>query len=100
MRCGINTVTVINNNRSLNQDRAGVDRAYGDQSDGHREEMWVFNGVNFAAIAQNMGALGIRVEKPDQLAPALEKALAAGRPAVVDVSTDMDAMAPPARTPS
>ena len=27
VRCGINTVTVINNNRSLNQDRPGVDRA-------------------------------------------------------------------------
>ena len=43
-----------------------------------------------------MGALGLRVEKPAELAPALERALEAKRPAVIDVVTDIEALAPPA----
>jgi thiamine pyrophosphate-dependent acetolactate synthase large subunit-like protein len=34
-----------------------------------------------------MGCVGIRVERPDELPSALEQALNAGRPAVVDVVT-------------
>jgi thiamine pyrophosphate-dependent acetolactate synthase large subunit-like protein len=41
-----------------------------------------------------MGALGIRVEQPDGIAPALERALGCGRPAVIDVVTDIEALAP------
>jgi thiamine pyrophosphate-dependent acetolactate synthase large subunit-like protein len=43
-----------------------------------------------------MGALGIRVEKAADIAPALDRALAAKRPAVIDVATDIEALAPPA----
>ena len=46
--------------------------------------------MNFARLAEDMGALGIRVEKPAEIAPALQRALAAGRPAVIDVATDID----------
>jgi pyruvate dehydrogenase (quinone) len=35
-----------------------------------------------------MGCLGIRVERPGEVAPALDRALAAPRPAVVDVMSD------------
>jgi acetolactate synthase-1/2/3 large subunit len=45
-----------------------------------------------------MGALGIRVEKPADIAPALARALAANRPAVIDVATDIEALAPTAVT--
>jgi acetolactate synthase-1/2/3 large subunit len=45
-----------------------------------------------------MGALGIRVEKPADFAPALAKAIAANRPVVIDVVTDIDALAPLAVT--
>jgi acetolactate synthase-1/2/3 large subunit len=41
-----------------------------------------------------MGALGIRVEKPSEIAGALELALKADRPVVIDVVTDIDALAP------
>ena len=98
-RCGINTVTVVNNNRSLNQDKGGVDRAYGDQTTGNREEMWVFRDVDFASVAQSMGCFGIRVERPTDLQPALKQALAAEKPAVVDVVSDIDAFAPSAYVP-
>ena len=41
-----------------------------------------------------MGALGIRVEHPSGIEAALAQALAANRPAVIDVVTDIDALAP------
>jgi acetolactate synthase-1/2/3 large subunit len=41
--------------------------------------------ANFATVATGFGCLGYRVERPEQLAPALAAALAADRPAVVDV---------------
>ena len=48
------------------------------------------------ALAEEVGAVGIRVEKPDEIAPALARALAADRPVVIDVATDIDALAPTA----
>jgi acetolactate synthase-1/2/3 large subunit len=50
--------------------------------------------VNLARVAENLGAVGIRVEKPADFAPALEQALSANRPVVIDVATDIDALAP------
>ena len=54
--------------------------------------------VDFGRIAEEVGALGIRVERPGEIAPALERALAANRPAVVDVATDIEALGPTAVT--
>lgn len=94
VRWKINTVTIVNNNRSGNQSKRGFDRVYGgEQTDGGRT-LWTFNEVNFAALAETVGALGLRVEKPADLEPALHKALSADRPVVVDVVTDIDALAP------
>ncbi len=85
-RCGINTVTVINNNHCLRQCVENVNRVYGERP-GKREELYDFREVNFARIAEEMGCVGIRVEEADQLAPALQKALKAKAPVVVDVVT-------------
>ena len=41
-----------------------------------------------------MGALGIRVESAAAFPAALAHALSAGRPAVIDAVTDIDALAP------
>ncbi|MFQ5896261.1 MAG: thiamine pyrophosphate-dependent enzyme, partial [Nitrospinota bacterium] len=57
-------------------------------------ELWQFTEVNFAKVAESMGALGIRVERPGELRGALERAFASGKPAVVDVVTDIEALAP------
>jgi len=43
---------------------------------------------------ERLAAAGFREEKPAELRPALEKALACGRPAVVDVQSDRDIVAP------
>ena len=56
--------------------------------------MWTYRMVDFGRIAEEIGALGIRVERPADFAPALERALAANRPAVVDVATDIEALGP------
>jgi len=100
VRSGLNAIIVVNNNRSLNQDRAGVERAYG-SAPGNKEEIWVFNDVDFAKVAQSMGAAGIRVNKPGQLKGALEQALEESKrkPVVVDVVTDKDIIAPLAKMP-
>jgi len=56
--------------------------------------VWTFSPVNFPRIAEDMGALGLRVERAADFAPALVRALEASRPAVIDVVTDIDALAP------
>jgi acetolactate synthase I/II/III large subunit len=94
VRWQINAVTVVNNNGGGNQSKRGFDRAYGGvQTEGGRA-LWTFGSVNFARIAEDMGALGIRVESAGAFPAALAEALAAGRPAVIDVVTDIDALAP------
>ena len=98
VRWNINAVTVVNNNGSGNQSKRGFDRVYGGQQTEQARELWTFNKVNFARIAEDMGALGIRVEHPGGLTAALAQALAADRPAVIDVVTDIDALAPLAVT--
>ncbi len=42
------------------------------------------SGTDYAAIARGFGAHGERISTPDQVAPALERALTADRPAVID----------------
>lgn len=99
VRCGINTVTVINNNRSLNQDRPGIDRAYFRFPEGTPRVAWVYEDVDFAELARGLGCFGVRVERPSEIRGALEQALECGRPAIVDVATDIDAFAPWTRKP-
>lgn len=96
VRFGINTVTVVNDNHSGNQSMRGFDRAYGGRQTEQARELWVFTEVDFAGLAEQMGAIGIRVEKPSQFAPAMERALEADRPVVIDVVTDIEAVAPAA----
>ena len=62
VRWGINAVTVVNNNGGGNQSKRGFDRVYGGQQTPQARELWTFSKVNFARLAEDMGALGIRVE--------------------------------------
>jgi acetolactate synthase I/II/III large subunit len=96
VRWKINAVTVVNNNASGNQSKRGFDRAYGGVQTEQARELWTYNKMNFARLAEDMGALGIRVEKPGEIAGAIERALKADRPVVIDVVTDIDAIAPAA----
>jgi acetolactate synthase-1/2/3 large subunit len=96
VRWKINTVTVVNNNGAGNQSMRGFDRAYGGKQTDKGRELWTFSPMNFAKIAEAMGAVGIRVDKPSELKPALQKAFTLDRPVIVDVATDVEAVAPAA----
>ena len=93
-RHNINAVIVVNNNSALNQEIRLNDIAYGGKQRGRAEEMWRFPDVNFARVAESFGCAGIRVEKPGGLNAALKKAIAMEKPVVVDVVTDLYAIAP------
>jgi acetolactate synthase I/II/III large subunit len=94
VRWNIPSVTLVNNNGGGNQSKRGFDRVYGGETDNRSRELWTYRQVNFAKIAEDIGALGIRVEKPNEIASALAKAIESKRPAVIDVATDIEALAP------
>ncbi len=71
-RLRLNIVMVVNNN----------------YSGGVVENARFERSVNFAKVADSMGCVGFRVERPADIRPALDKALAAGRPAVVEIVSD------------
>jgi acetolactate synthase-1/2/3 large subunit len=97
VRWKLNSITIVNNNGGGNQSKRGFDRVYADQPENNRSrELWTYNQMNFAKIAEDMGALGIRVEKAEDIAPALKRALTANRPVVIDIVTDIEALAPTA----
>jgi acetolactate synthase I/II/III large subunit len=92
-RYNINTVTIINNNSALAQGIDDIHAVYGGRP-GNPEELYRFEPVNFARIAEEMGCLGLRVERPDEIGRALHQALAAERPAIVEVMTGVEYRAP------
>ena len=98
LRYGINAVIVVNNNHSLNQEKRSNERIYAGQP-GNPEELWHMLDVDLAKLAQAIGCFGIRVDQPGQIQSALEQAFASGKPAVVDVVTDIEGIAPPAWRP-
>ena len=84
---GINTVCVVMNNGCW-----GAEKAYQrDFFDGRYLGADVPNPP-YDKLAQLWGAAGFRVDSASQLEPVLAAALAAGRPAVVDVMVDPDAL--------
>jgi len=100
-RFGINAIMLVNNNYALNQEKHLFDAAYQGQQRGRATEMWHFNhDVNFARVAEAMGCFGIRVDRPDDIRPALDKALSSNAPAVVEVISDVDAMSKRAWRPT
>jgi acetolactate synthase-1/2/3 large subunit len=70
----------------------------------HEQRMWygkdadqgaVLSGMRYDLLAESVGGQGERVTEPEQLRPALERALKAteqGAPSLVDVTTDPEVM--------
>ncbi|CAK6473276.1 sulfoacetaldehyde acetyltransferase [Peribacillus simplex] len=52
---------------------------------------------DFAEVARSMGAVGIRVEKADELGSVIEKAIKSNKPTVIDIQVDGTQLAPPFR---
>lgn len=94
VRWNIRTITIVNNNRSLNQEVEVYEPAYGGELHGRHHELWQFRETNLAAVADALGATGIRVTHAAQFPAALEQALEGRGPTVIDVVTDITAMAP------
>jgi len=92
-RYGINTVTIVNNNGGLAQGITDV-RALYQGRQGNPEELYRFEPVSFAQIAEAMGCTGIRVEHPDEISGAIRQALAAERPVVVEIVSGIEYRAP------
>jgi acetolactate synthase-1/2/3 large subunit len=97
VRWQIPVVILVNDNRSLNQEIGSYTPVYGGELHGKHAELWHFEDVNLAGVAESMGAKGIRVDKPGELAGAMEQALESSGPVLVDVVTDMEVIAPKGR---
>jgi len=98
VRCGINTVTVVNNNHSLNQEKGINESIYGGRSQGS-DDLWIFPEYDFSAMAKSFGGLGLTVNHPSEFSGALEQALESGRPSVIDVKADIESITPDAWKP-
>ena len=93
LRYGIHLVIVVNNNRSLNQETEIFSSAYGGEQH-YGLEMWQFQDLNIAKMAEALGCLGFRIEQPEEIGPVLGQALKADRPVVLDIVSDLNVLAP------
>jgi len=84
---GINTVTVVMNNGCW-----GAEKAYQRDFFNGRYIGADVSSPPFDKLAENYGAAGFRADKLADVAPAIEAALACGKPAVVDVTVDPNAL--------
>jgi acetolactate synthase-1/2/3 large subunit len=98
VRWGVGVVAVVNDNHSLSQEISVYEKAYGGDLHGRHSELWQFEDVDLAAVAESIGAIGLRVTKPDEISGTLMRAITQAntlrRPVVVDVVTEMSALAP------
>ncbi len=94
VRWGIKAVILVNNNRSGNQSKRGFQNAYGGKLTEKGFELWGLGNINFAKVAESFGATGIRVEHPKDLTPSIERAFSLDTFVVLDVVSDIDALAP------
>lgn len=84
---GINTVTVVMNNRCW-----GAEKAYQRDFFDQRYIGADISSPPFDKLAELYGARGFKAETLDEMAQAIQAALACGKPAVVDVSVDPAAL--------
>jgi len=77
---GINLVTIVFNNSSFGNVRRDQIERYGSRFLGAE-----LRNPDFAKLAESFGALALRADSPAELRSALERALAAGAPAVIEV---------------
>jgi acetolactate synthase-1/2/3 large subunit len=89
VRFGIPAVFVVGNDGAWGEIRVPQVGIYGPEG----EVATRLAHSRYDRLTEVFGGHGEHVERPDDLAPALERALAAGVPAIVNVMLDPDAMA-------
>ena len=87
MQYGVNTVFLVVNNGIYGTIRMHQERAYP-----ARVYATALANPDFAALARAYGAHGELVEETAQFAPAFERALAAGKPALIELRIDPQAI--------
>jgi acetolactate synthase-1/2/3 large subunit len=87
-RHGLPVVVVVVNNGGWGDVRHEQRAFYGAEADAGA----VLSGMRYDRLAEAVGGHGERVTEPDQLRPALQRAVDSGRVAVVDCLTDPDVM--------
>jgi acetolactate synthase-1/2/3 large subunit len=94
VRWKVPLIIVVNDNASLNQEVRPYTRGYGGELRGRHQELWHFEQIDLAALAESFGATGIRVTKPSEFGAAMAKAIATKGPVVIDAVSARDALAP------
>lgn len=92
MRNGINLVTVVLNNQAMAFQTHLLRTHWPASRD--LDKLSEFGATNFANIAREMGAWGVRVTDPKDIGKAVGDAIDADMPAVVDVVIDQAAVGP------
>lgn len=90
-RYGANVIFLVFNNSMLGTIRMHQEREYPERVSGTD-----LTNPDFVTLAQSFGALGMKVESTDDFAPALEKAMAANTPSLIEIIVDPEAIAPTA----
>ncbi|WP_230399655.1 biosynthetic-type acetolactate synthase large subunit [Novisyntrophococcus fermenticellae] len=86
VRSNIPVIELVINNHVLGMVRQWQTLFYD-----HRYSNTILNDkVDFVKLAEAMGAVGIRVTKKEEVAPAIEKAVALNVPVVIDCQVDCD----------
>ena len=85
----IPVVCVVFNDQGLGNERAFQNEHYGGRLFGVD-----YRNPDFGALARVFGAHGEQVRKPGELESALQRALASGKPALIDVLIDKKTLAP------
>jgi acetolactate synthase-1/2/3 large subunit len=86
---GVNVVTIIANNGMYGTIRMHQERHYPSRVVGT-----TLVNPDFAAYARSFGAHGETVERTEDFRPAFERALAANRPAIIELKIDSEALTP------
>lgn len=87
-RYGVNVVVVVFNNGTLGFQKHYEEKLFGTYVDCD------FAPVNYAEIAKAMSCKGERITDPAAIGPAIDRALKDGKPYLLDVVIDANAMAP------
>ena len=93
-RYGANVIFLVFNNSMFGTIRMHQERDYP-----MRVSATDLTNPDFVALAESFGAYATRVESTDAFAPALQAAQASGKPALIELTVDPEAIAPTATLP-
>ncbi len=88
VRSGINVIEIVMDNHVLGMVRQWQHLFYGERY----SHTILDDGIDFVKLAEAMGAVGIRVTKNEEVDDALKRAMAAGKPVVIDCQINKDDM--------